>query len=58
MGNSIREAYGKHIVELGKNNENLILLEGDLADSTQSEHFQQAFPERYFQIGRIKSTKN
>ena len=51
MGNSIREAYGKHIVELGKNNENLILLEGDLADSTQSEHFQQAFPERYFQIG-------
>ena len=51
MGNSIREAYGKHIAKLGKNNENLILLEGDLADSTQSEHFQQAFPNRYFQIG-------
>jgi len=51
MGNSIREAYGKHIVKLGKNNENLILLEGDLADSTQSEHFQKSFPNRYFQIG-------
>ena len=51
MGNSIREAYGKHIVQLGEKNEKLILLEGDLADSTQSEHFQQAFPDRYFQIG-------
>jgi transketolase len=51
MGNSIREAYGKHIAKLGKKNENLILLEGDLADSTQSEHFQKSFPNRYFQIG-------
>ena len=51
MVKSIREAYGKHIAKLGKKNENLILLEGDLADSTQSEYFQQAFPERYFQIG-------
>jgi transketolase len=51
MGNSIREAYGKHIAKLGGKDENLILLEGDLADSTQSEIFQQAFPERYFQVG-------
>jgi|TARA_B100001971_G_scaffold162690_1_gene153029 transketolase len=51
MVKSIREAYGKHIAKLGEKNENIILLEGDLADSTQSEHFQQAFPERYFQIG-------
>ena len=51
MVSSIREAYGKHIEKIGNDNNNIILLEGDLADSTQSEHFQQAFPERYFQIG-------
>jgi transketolase len=51
MGNSIREAYGKHIVKLGEINKDIVLLEGDLADSTQSEHFQKAFPDRYFQIG-------
>ena len=51
MAKSIREAYGKHIQKLGDVHDNIILLEGDLADSTQSEHFQQAFPERYFQIG-------
>ena len=51
MAKSIREVYGQHITKLGQNNENLILLEGDLADSTQSEHFQKQFPERYFQIG-------
>lgn len=51
MTNSIREAYGKHITKLGGINKNIILLEGDLADSTQSEHFQKAFPDRYFQIG-------
>ena len=51
MTRSLREAYGKHIVKLGEEYEDLVLLEGDLADSTQSEHFQQAFPDRYFQIG-------
>lgn len=51
MVKSIREAYGKHIVKLGEINKKLILLEGDLADSTQSEHFQKTFPDRYFQIG-------
>jgi transketolase len=51
MAYSIREAYGKHIAKLGKLNNNIIVLEGDLADSTQSEHFQKAFPGRYFQIG-------
>ena len=51
MASGIREAYGKFITKLGSKNKNIILLEGDLADSTQSEHFQKAFPDRYFQIG-------
>lgn len=51
MASGIREAYGKFITKLGSKNKNIVLLEGDLADSTQSEHFQKAFPDRYFQIG-------
>tara|TARA_B100002019_G_scaffold276206_1_gene274806 strand:+ start:3599 stop:4525 length:927 start_codon:yes stop_codon:yes gene_type:complete len=51
MTRSIRVGYGKHITEIGEKNSNLILLEADLADSTQSEPFQKAFPDRYFQIG-------
>ena len=51
MTRSIRVGYGKHITEIGEKNSNLILLEADLADSTQSEPFQKASPDRYFQIG-------
>ena len=45
------QKYGKYIKEIGQENNSLILLEGDLADSTQSEQFQQKHPERHFQIG-------
>ena len=51
MLSGIREAYGRRITKLGHENANIILLEADLADSTQSEHFQNVFPDRYFQIG-------
>jgi transketolase len=51
MARSIRVGYGEHITNKGQNNNNIILLEADLADSTQSEPFQKAFPDRYFQIG-------
>ena len=51
MSRSIRVGYGEHITKKGNDNPNLILLEADLADSTQSEPFQIAFPKRHFQIG-------
>ena len=50
MSRSIRVGYGEHITKLGHKNKDLILLEADLADSTQSEPFQIAFPDRHFQI--------
>ena len=51
MKENIRIGYGNHVAELGHKNKDLILLEGDLADSTQSETFQIAHPDRHFQIG-------
>lgn len=48
---SMRFEYGKHLVKLGKKYPNIIALEADLKDSTQSIHFQQAYPDRYIEVG-------
>jgi transketolase len=46
-----RQVYGETLVELGKEYENIVVLEADLGKSTMSSLFQQAFPERYFEMG-------
>lgn len=48
---SQRIAYGETLVELGKENENIVVLEADLGKSTMSCLFQNEFPERYFEMG-------
>ncbi|HUL00680.1 MAG TPA: transketolase C-terminal domain-containing protein [Nitrospirota bacterium] len=46
-----RKVFGETLVELGKANERIVVLEADLGKSTMSAFFQQAFPERYFEMG-------
>jgi len=46
-----RNHFGKALVELGKQNENVVVLDADLASSTKSSDFAAAFPERFFEIG-------
>jgi len=46
-----RIAYGEALVELGRKNRNVVALEADLGKSTMSCLFQEAFPERYFEMG-------
>ena len=46
-----REEYGKTLVELGKRNPNIVVLEADLGKSTMSSMFEAAFPERTFEMG-------
>ncbi len=48
---NMRAAYGATLVELGRENENIVVLEADLGKSTMSIKFQEAFPERYFEMG-------
>jgi len=48
---SLRKAYGDSLVELGKTNPNIVVLEADLGKSTMSCLFKEAFPERYFEMG-------
>lgn len=46
-----REAYGKALVELGKENRNVVVLDADLSKSTKTADFAKVFPERFFNIG-------
>lgn len=46
-----RQVYGQTLVELGKENGNIVVLEADLGKSTMSHMFQVAYPERYFEMG-------
>lgn len=49
--NSQRKAYGTTLVELGHLNPDVVVLEADLGKSTMSILFQEAFPDRYFEMG-------
>jgi len=47
---SLREAYGEILVELGKENRDIVVLDADLSKSTRTCLFQDAYPERYFEM--------
>jgi len=47
---SLRTAYGKRLVELGAVNQNIVALEADLGKSTMSCMFEEAYPERFFEM--------
>lgn len=49
--NSLRVAYGESLVELGKENKQIVVLEADLCKSTMGILFEQEFPERFYEMG-------
>jgi transketolase len=46
-----REIYGRTLVQIGRENPNIVVLEADLGKSTMSCYFEQEFPERFFEMG-------
>ena len=46
-----REAYGKALVELGEQNEKVVVLDADLAGATMTKYFKAAHPDRFFDCG-------
>ncbi|TES83379.1 MAG: transketolase family protein [Dehalococcoidia bacterium] len=48
---SIREAYGKTLLELGMENQDIVALDADLSRSTMTRFFAREFPERFFECG-------
>ena len=48
---NLRTAYGKTLVELGKTNERIVVVDADLCKSTMGVFFEEAYPERFFEMG-------
>ena len=46
-----REVYGRTLVQMGRENPDIVVLEADLGKSTMSCYFEEAFPGRFFEMG-------
>ena len=46
-----RDSYGNTLVELGKEHDNLVVLDADLAGATKTGVFKKEFPERHIDCG-------
>lgn len=46
-----RQSYGEALLELGKENEKIVVLDADLSTATKTEIFAKEFPERFFDMG-------
>jgi len=46
-----RDAYGEWLVETGKTNSDIVVVDADLAESTKTILFAKAYPDRFFDVG-------
>ena len=46
-----RQSYGEALIELGKENDKIIVLDADLATATKTIEFAKEYPDRFFDIG-------
>lgn len=50
-GKATRDAYGEVLIELGRGNPNIVVLDADLSKSTKTAKFGETFPDRFFNVG-------
>ena len=48
---STRDGFGEGLLELGRENKDIVVLSADLTDSTRAAWFKKEFPERFFGLG-------
>jgi len=51
MGKATRESYGMALIELGMENERIVVLDADLSKSTKTNGFKEEFKDRFFNVG-------
>ena len=51
LGMATREAFGRALVDLGRENKNIVALDADLSKSTYTHFFAKEFPERFVECG-------
>src|SRR6267378_812705 len=55
MGKSTREAFGLALAKLGEENSDVVVVDGDVHNSTRTDFFANKFPERFFNVGIAES---
>ncbi|WP_010585668.1 transketolase family protein [Schlesneria paludicola] len=55
LGKATRDAFGAALKELGREFPNLVTVDGDVGNSTRTEVFAKAFPDRAFNVGIAES---
>lgn len=50
-----RNAFGEALKEIGQENDNLVVVDGDVGNSTRTQYFGDAFPDRFFNVGIAES---
>jgi transketolase len=53
---SLRDAYGKALLELGGQDPNLVVFDADLSGSTRTQLFGKQYPDRFFNVGVMEPT--
>src|SRR3954453_9673002 len=51
MGPATREAFGRTLVELGRENKDVVVVDADLSKSTMTTYFAKEHPDRFFSCG-------
>ena len=55
LGKSTREAFGLALVKLGEQYPDVVVLDGDVHNSTRTDFFAKKFPDRFFNVGIAES---
>jgi transketolase len=55
MGKSTREAFGLALAKIGETHPDVVVLDGDVHNSTRTDFFAKMFPERFFNVGIAES---
>src|SRR5439155_1056525 len=55
LGKSVREAFGIALAKLGEQNPDIVVLDGDVHNSTRTDFFAKKFPDRFFNVGIAES---
>src|SRR5262249_36830613 len=55
LGKSTREAFGLALAKLGQEFPDVVVVDGDVHNSTRTEHFAKKFPDRFFNVGIAES---
>src|SRR5437588_6705797 len=55
LGKSVREAFGIALAKLGESNADIVVVDGDVNNSTRTDIFAKKFPARFFNVGIAES---